>query len=282
MMKKGANYGIAAMIFVITLILINGAAIALSIGTAVIGIIIGGGTGVDMAYDFLTNHLNLYSCMIYVIPGIVFLLWYFFAFIEPVGVSRFTDRETRRLSPACFIWMAVLAFAIQHTLSLLMGLIAVMMPSAMENYAELMESSGVTQYSTVWVIATLVLPPLVEETIFRGLIMQYLRRGGASFIVANLIQAVLFGFFHMNIVQGIYTAIFGFLLGYLAWRYDSLLAPMAMHALFNFFGTAVVDLENAVLPDFMLGLIIMVSVPITVIVIVMIHFGIADKKWGRS
>ena len=61
MMKKGANYGIAAMIFVITMILINGAAIALSIGTAVIGIIIGGGTGVDMAYDFLTNHLNLYS-----------------------------------------------------------------------------------------------------------------------------------------------------------------------------------------------------------------------------
>ena len=118
-MKKGANYGIAAMIFVITMILINGAAIALSIGTAVIGIIIGGGTGVDMAYDFLTNHLNLYSCMIYVIPGIVFLLWYFFAFIEPVGVSRFTDRETRRLSPACFIWMAVLAFAIQHTLSCL-------------------------------------------------------------------------------------------------------------------------------------------------------------------
>ena len=45
-MKKGANYGIAAMIFVITMILINGAAIALSIGTAVIGIIIGGGTGV--------------------------------------------------------------------------------------------------------------------------------------------------------------------------------------------------------------------------------------------
>ena len=86
MMKKGANYGIAAMIFVITMILINGAAIALSIGTAVIGIIIGGGTGVDMAYDFLMNHLNLYSCTIYVIPGIVFLLWYFFAFIEPFGV----------------------------------------------------------------------------------------------------------------------------------------------------------------------------------------------------
>ena len=163
-----------------------------------------------------------------------------------------------------------------------MGLIAVLMPSAMEDYTELVETSGLTQYSPVWVIATLVLPPLVEETIFRGLILQYLRRAGASFIAPNLIQAVLFGIFHMNLVQGIYTAVFGFLLGYLAWRYDSLLAPMAMHALFNFFGTAVVDLENTILPDFMLGLIIMASVPLTVIVIVMIHFGIGDKKRESS
>lgn len=277
-MKKGANYGIAALVFVITMILINGAGIVLAIGAAVIGIVIGGSAGVDIVYDFLMNHLNLYSCLIYVIPGVVFLLWYYFAFIEPVGVSRFTVSQTRKLSPSCFIWLTVLAFAIQHAISLLMGLIALLMPSAMEDYTELVETSGLTQYSPVWVIATLVLPPLVEETIFRGLILQYLRRGGASFVVANLIQAVLFGVFHMNLVQGIYTAVFGFLLGYLAWRYDSLLAPMAMHALFNFFGTAVVDLENKILPDFVLGLIIMVSVPVTAIVIAMIHLGIGDKK----
>ena len=201
-MKKGANYGIAALVFVITMILINGAGIVLAMGTAVIGIIIGGNAGVDIVYDFLMNHLNLYSCLIYVIPGVVFLLWYYFAFIEPVGVSTFTGEQTRKLSPSCFIWLAVLAFAIQHAISLLMGLIAVLMPSAMEDYTELVETSGLTQYSPVWVIATLVLPPLVEETIFRGLILQYLRRAGASFIAANLIQAVLFGIFHMNLVQG--------------------------------------------------------------------------------
>ena len=193
-MKKGANYGIAALVFVITMILMNGAAIALVVGTTVIGVFIGGNAGVDIVYDFLMDHLNLYSCLIYVIPGAVFLLWYYFAFIEPVGVSRFTDRQTRKLSPTCFIWMTVLVFAIQHVLSLLMGVIALLLPSAMENYTELVETSGVTQYSMIWVIATLVLPALVEETIFRGLIMQYLRRGGASFIVANLIQAVLFGY----------------------------------------------------------------------------------------
>ncbi len=280
-MKKGANYGIAALVFIITMILINGAGVVLAAGTAVLGILIGGSAGVNMVYGFLMNHLNLYSCLMYVIPGVVFLLWYYFAFIEPVGVNEFGKRQTRRLSPSCFIWLVVLAFAIQHAISLLMALISALMPSAMEEYTELVESSGMTQYSPVWVIATLVLPPLVEETIFRGLILQYLRRAGACFIAANLIQAVLFGIFHMNLVQGIYTAIFGFLLGYLAWRYDSLLVPMAMHAIFNFFGTAVVELENAVLPDFLLGLIVIACVPLTAIVIVMIHFGIGDKKRGK-
>ena len=129
--------------------------------------------------------------------------------------------------------------------------------------------------------ATLILPPLVEETIFRGLILQYLRRAGACFIVANLIQSVLFGIFHMNLVQGIYTSVFGFLLGYLVWRYQSLLVPMAMHALFNFFGTVVIDFESRFFPDFLLGLVIMASVPLLIIVLVMMHFGIGEKKKGK-
>lgn len=280
-MKKAANYGIAVLVFVITMILLNGAGILLSAGAVIFGLSVGGNAGVDMVYKYLMDHLSFYSCLIYVITGIVFLLWYYFAFIEPVGVSAFVDRQTRRLSPCCFIWLTVLAFAIQHAISLLMGVISILMPSAMEAYTELIETSGITQYSPVWAIATLMLPPLVEETIFRGLILRYLKRAGACFAVANLIQAILFGIFHMNLVQGIYTAVFGFLLGYLAWRYDSLFAPMVMHALFNFFGTVIVDFENRILPDFLLGLIVMACIPLTVIVIVMIHFGIGDKKWRR-
>ena len=34
------------------------------------------------------NNLNLYSCLIYVITGTVFLLWYYFAVIEPRGVKQ--------------------------------------------------------------------------------------------------------------------------------------------------------------------------------------------------
>lgn len=279
-MKKASNYGIAALVFVLTMVLINGAGILLAIGSSFIGLTMGGSGGVDVVYDFMMNHLNLYSCLIYMIMGTVFLLWYYFAFIEPQGIGRFVDIQTAKLSPVCFLWLIPLTFAVQHAASLLMGVIAVIAPSAMENYAELVETSGLNEYSPVWVLATLILPPLVEETIFRGLIMQYLKRAGACFVAANLIQSVLFGIFHMNLVQGIYTSVFGFLLGYLAWRYQSLLVPMAMHALFNFFGTVVIDFENKFIPDSLQGLIIIASIPLLIIVLGMMHFGIGEKKKG--
>ncbi len=281
-MKKAANYGMAVLVFAITMVLMNGSAILLSLGTSIFGMFIDGYNGADMTYNFLMDNLNLYSCMIYVITGTVFLLWYYFVFIEPAGLNKFVNAQTGKLSPVCFIWLVPLAFAVQHAISLLMGAIAMIAPSAMESYTELVDSSGLTEYSPVWVIATLILPPLVEETIFRGLILQYLRKAGACFIVANLLQSVLFGIFHMNLVQGVYAAFLGFLLGYLAWRYQSLIVPMAMHALFNFFGTAVIEFENAFLPDFLLGLIILASVPLTAIVLVMMHFGIGEKKKGTQ
>ena len=219
-MKKGVNYGMAVLVFALTMVLMNGSGILLSAGSALFGMMIGGVNGVYSLYEFLMNNLNLYSCLIYMISGTVFLLWYYFAVVEPAGVNTFVNVQTKRLSPYCFVWLFVLSFGVEHVISLLMTLINVVAPSAIEEYTELVETSGWSEYSPVWVIATLILPPLVEETIFRGLILGYLRRAGACFVVANLIQAVLFGVYHMNLVQGIYAAALGALLGYLVWRYE--------------------------------------------------------------
>lgn len=277
-MKKGVNYGIAALVFVLTMALMNGSGILLSVGTALFGTMIGGVSGINSVYEFLMNNLNLYSCLIYVITGTVFLLWYYFAVIEPRGVNKFVNAQTKKLSPSSFVWLFILSFAAEHVISLLMALINVITPSAMEEYSELVETSGLSEYSPVWAIATIILPPLVEETIFRGLILRYLRKAGACFIVANLIQAVLFGVYHMNLVQGIYAAVLGLLLGYLVWRYESLIAPMMVHALFNFFGTVIAEVESNILPEFFLGALIIGCVPLLVLAFVMIHWGIGEKK----
>ena len=268
----------AVLVFVATMALLYGGAIILSLGAAVGGAVIGGGRAIELIDRFMTENMNLFSCLIYVVPGAVFITWYYFAFVEKRGIRETLYSHTRRLSPACFGWIVLLGFAVQHVISLLMAAIYAIMPSAMDQYTEMIDSSGISQYSILWAVSTLILPPIVEEIIFRGLILQYLGRAGARFLVANLIQAVLFGVFHMNFVQGVYTALLGFLLGWLAYRYDSILVPMVLHAIFNLFGTVLVDLESRFLPDIVLTLIILGSVPLLVITILMIHFGAGEKK----
>lgn len=281
-MKKTANYGMAFLVFGLTMVLLYGGSLLLSLGAGIGGGLIGGAAALDRLELFIDNHMNLFSCLIYMLPCAVFLPWYYFAFVEKRGIRQTLYLHTRQLSPVCFLWVVLLGFSVQHVTSLIMAAINALMPSVMNDYTEMIESSGISQYSILWAAATLILPPLVEEIIFRGLILQYLGRAGARFLVANLIQAVLFGIFHMNLVQGIYTALLGFLLGYLAYRYDSIFVPMALHAVYNLFGTVLVDLESRFLPDILLVLIILGSVPLLVVTLLLIHFRAGEKKKGTG
>ena len=131
-----------------------------------------------------------------------------------------------------------------------------------------------------WVLSTLILPPLVEELIFRGLIQKYLERAGMRWILANVVQAVLFGVFHQNLVQGIYAALLGFALGFVAHRYNTLTASMLMHMFYNLMGTLIVDLESRFLPGIIMGMIILVSIPMTVSAVTLICLTTNNKKTG--
>ena len=75
------------------------------------------------------------------------------------------------------------------------------------------------------VISTLVLPPLVEEAGFRLACLTYLERAGVPFAVANIVQALAFGIFHMNLTQGIYTFVLGLALGYVTASGGSIAPP---------------------------------------------------------
>lgn len=49
---------------------------------------------------------------------------------------------TEGLSPACFGWILLLAFAVQHLTSLVFTLIDMFSPAAVENYSQMVETSG--------------------------------------------------------------------------------------------------------------------------------------------
>lgn len=147
-----------------------------------------------------------------------------------------------------FVAAALMGYGMQIVTTLIMVLVNVLFPSVMEEYNTLVDGSGITTYGLMWVISTLVLPPLVEEAGFRGLGLTYLERAGVPFAVANIVQALAFGIFHMNLTQGIYTFVLGLALGYVTHRSGSIAPAMLMHLVYNLMGTLGSDLIYSYLP----------------------------------
>lgn len=147
-----------------------------------------------------------------------------------------------------FVAAALMGYGMQIVTTLIMVLVNVLLPSVMEEYNTLVDGSGITTYGLMWFISTLVLPPLVEEAGFRGLGLTYLERAGVPFAVANIVQALAFGIFHMNLTQGIYTFVLGLALGYVTHRSGSIAPAMLMHLVYNLMGTLGSDLIYSYLP----------------------------------
>lgn len=101
------------------------------------------------------------------------------------------------------------------------------------------------------IIATIlyvgILAPIVEELIFRKLLLDRLKRFGD--IPAILISGIAFGLFHMNLSQFIYATALGILYGYIAIRTNSVRYVIILHMANNLMATiiGIIALNNLVL-----------------------------------
>lgn len=98
-------------------------------------------------------------------------------------------------------------------------------------------TSDLITASPVWLITlvAVIIGPIVEEFIFRKLLIDRLSRYGN--VVAIITSAIAFGLFHGNFYQFFYAAMLGALLAYLYVRTGNWLYPVIMHMLVNLFGS---------------------------------------------
>ncbi|MDE5697263.1 MAG: CPBP family intramembrane metalloprotease [Lachnospiraceae bacterium] len=139
--------------------------------------------------------------------------------------------------------MIVIASCGLYYLSLLIAaVIAVVSPATMEAYSEMMETAlGGSQMLAM--VAAVILGPVNEECIMRGLILKNLQRFFSTPVVI-IIQAVFFGIFHANWVQGFYVLPVGAALGYVAIKSRSVIPSIFMHLFYNALSFAVVLLPG--------------------------------------
>lgn len=125
----------------------------------------------------------------------------------------------------------------QFMSSIVTGMISMAFPSWLEDYMELIENAGLSgEVSLLMMIYSVCLAPISEELIFRGVTLRIARRA-FPFWIANFIQALLFGIFHMNPLQGCYTFILGLFMGYICEKGGTLYHAIFFHFLFNLWGT---------------------------------------------
>ncbi|NLB28006.1 MAG: CPBP family intramembrane metalloprotease [Clostridiaceae bacterium] len=85
-------------------------------------------------------------------------------------------------------------------------------------------------------IATVLLVPVGEELLFRGIVQGELRKAfPASVSVVG--TTLLFALFHLDLIQGSYVLIAGFALTMAYHLTRNIAIPIAMHAIFNFIGS---------------------------------------------
>ena len=83
----------------------------------------------------------------------------------------------------------------------------------------------------VFLISLTVLPSILEELLFRGVIMQSLRRFGDGF--ALIVSSILFGIIHLNLAQAIPAFLSGLLIGYFVLRTGSIWTGIIIHFVNN-------------------------------------------------
>ena len=190
--------------------------------------------GTALIMKVFNERYAFYAYMAYaVVSLIVFGLWYFLGFVRrgpKVKISQIFGVKSILATIGAVIglnFVITAGFVIAQYL----------FPSVIDSYAELMDASGLGTNTLITIVYAIILGPIFEELCCRGVCFGYLEKSNVKPIFMILISGILFGAMHLNLVQGIYASFLGFMLGYLRYKYRSVLITIFMHILFNIMGT---------------------------------------------
>ena len=186
----------------------------------------------------------------------VFFLWYYFGCGGRRKRLELKAAGTRRRPAPGQVGVILLtALGTCFLTNGVMSLIYMLAPSLLASYEELMESVGIGE-GLAATFAAVCIAPFGEELLFRGTVLYYAEKLTASvknprigFYAANAVQALCFGIFHGNLVQGTYAFFMGLVLGYLRKRYGTVWASIAGHFVINASSVFIWDTLGLFLPE---------------------------------
>ena len=227
--------------------------------------------------EIFNDKYAVYAYLLYAVIGlVVFGIWYYKGFVKSGPKLKLSQIFGVKSVVAAIAGSLGFFFAINAALTLAEMLI----PWAMEEYHQLVELSGLGSDTVITVVYAICLGPVLEELVFRGVVFSFLEKSNIKPVWTILITAVLFGFVHMNIVQGLYAAALGIFLGFMRYKYRSLLITIVAHIVLNATGTyGEILLGRFNISDGVYLILGGISLFVIVFAVILIN---SDKKTHRS
>lgn len=157
------------------------------------------------------------------------------------AIRHMTPGEALWLRPVhgSALWSgAALAPALYVLVTLVMGLLP---ESLLNDYNE--AASSLDEVGAAAFLCVVIVAPVVEEVVFRGLIMTRLAKAMPPW-PAVLLSAAIFGACHGQFIWACYAFVLGALFGLLDMRAGSILPSILAHITFNFIGQVFTTLSH--------------------------------------
>lgn len=145
-----------------------------------------------------------------------------------------SKRRPKRLMPAEAVAGFVIALGLGYPLNFIGNMVNLLFsmlkggdPAAMNPVIEVM-NQGLTPGMVIY---TCLLGPVMEEVMFRGILLSRARRLGDG--TAVVFCAVMFGLMHGNLTQFLYATVIGLVLGYLTVQSGRIRYSVLVHVLIN-------------------------------------------------
>lgn len=185
-------------------------------------------------YGFSPLLYQLFSCVVYLLavgaPGLLYFA------IRKLSISEALPFEPVPMRTA--VPLVLFGFGACLLANLPAGWVISLEDSAGFNTAQppayIQNSVGAQIF---FFISMAIIPPIVEELLFRGIILHTLRRYGEGFAIVG--SSLLFGLFHMDVAQFVFAFLCGLVLSFLVIKTNCLWLSIAVHFLNNALATIV-------------------------------------------
>lgn len=192
------------------------------------------GTDITNATEnaFYKTDLSIRAMYLYAIAGVLVFTLYYMCGCNQTRYPKMKPLFTKRTIAA----IPLAGIGLQGLISGILNMLMIWKPGILDGYNEMLQNSGIGGTGWMSVVCTVILAPILEELVFRGISIHFLRKATFNFYVVNLLQALWFGIFHLNLVQGIYAFALGLVFGYIYYKYGSVLVSILIHMVLNLSG----------------------------------------------